>query len=147
MFRQPFLQSAAFTLRGRKCFHEGKKERTEQCECWVTSNGVDTQRNTWWTVTGNGLRDWLGVVLSWWRGCRAVGKHFISLRSFPVCWKCFPAASPPPSLSRQCIGAKPTHASVLLSSPTQSNGSALYLTRLVWCFFDMPSLCHHYAQS
>lgn len=38
---------------------------------------------------------------------------------------------PPPPLSRQCIGAKPTHASVLLSSPTQSNGSALYLTRLV----------------
>ena len=42
------------------------------------------------------------------------------------------SVSPPASphslcLSRQRIGAKPTHASVLLSSPTQGNGSALYL--------------------
>lgn len=45
---------------------------------------------------------------------------------------CLGSVSPPASphslcLSRQRIGAKPTHASVLLSSPTQGNGSALYL--------------------
>lgn len=53
---------------------------------------------------------------------------------------------PPPPSSYRCI-TKPTHASALLSSPTGGCSCALYLMRLVWCFSDMPSCCHHNTHS
>lgn len=61
----------------------------------------------------------------------------------PVCWKVFPTAFPPLPSTR----AKPTHALVVLSSPTQGNSCALYLMLLVWCFPNMPSCCHHCTHS
>lgn len=55
---------------------------------------------------------------------------------FLFCGEVFPNAC-------LCITVDPTHASVLLSSPTQGHSGALYLSRPAWCFSNMPSCFHH----
>lgn len=97
----------------------------------------------WWWNTGQpllaGNRLW---NVSWWRDV-LLSFYFTMAHVVSCLLEVLPAALP----TCQCITAKLTHASVLLSSPTQGNSGALYLMRLVWCFSDMPSCWHHYTHS